>query len=112
MPLAADSGRKGRRWGGNCARVAVDRGIAVAWSAPGVIHAGANAQGTDCGTRFTINLYLCFSVIKNLAPATAPGPFAADCGNPEFARWTGNRRSVTGNSVLDVAARRRTLRVR
>ena len=99
MPLAADSRRLGRRWAGNCARGAVGRGIAVARLVLGMNHAGANAQRTDPRIRININLYLCFSVLMNLAQAAVPESFAVESGDSRLARQSGHGRSVSGKRV-------------
>lgn len=65
---------------GTALRAAVGRGIAVARLPARMSHAGANAYGTDRWTRISINLYLCFSVLMNLAQAAGPEYIALDCG--------------------------------
>jgi hypothetical protein len=49
---------------------------------PRIDYADANAQGTDPETLININLHPCLYVLNNLAPASMPESFAADCGGP------------------------------
>jgi hypothetical protein len=58
--------------------------MARALSPPGINYADTNAQGSDRWTRIKVNLYLCFSVLMNLARAAVPAPSLSTAETPNL----------------------------